>query len=120
MLDYQQMMEQFERVKDLDSRTFVEIPQKQIIEPWRYRQWLVEDVEMRWMRTFNPKNKHYYSPAEFNQENGIGGYFGGVYLTHSKFYRYDGTEQAYSDDDFRAKRGFLIRDHYSEIDVVKV
>ena len=56
--DYQQMMEQFERVKDLDSMVFVEIPQKQIVESWQYRIWLVEEVEMKWMKESNQGNKH--------------------------------------------------------------
>lgn len=120
MQDYQQMMKQFEKVKDLDSMTFVEIPQGEIVEPWQYRQWLVEEIEMKWMKEFNQGNEHYYPRATFNEESGIGGYFGGVYIGHSKLYRYDGTEYAFSENDFRAKRGLLIRDHYSEHDVVKV
>ena len=72
------------------------------------------------MIEFNQRNDHYYPHPTFNEENGIGGYFGGVYIAHSKLYRFDGTEPAYSEDDFRAKRGLLIRDHYSEHDVVKV
>ncbi len=119
--DYQQMMEQFEKVKDLDSMAFVEIPQREIVEPWRYRQWLVEEVEMKWMREFNQGNENYLAyDADFNRESGIQGYFGGVYIMYSKFYRFDGTEPAYSNDDFRAKRGLLIRDHYDKMDVVKV
>ena len=46
MQDYQQMLEQFEKVKDLDSMAFVEIPQKQIVEHLQYRRWLVNEMEM--------------------------------------------------------------------------
>jgi len=120
MQDYQEIMEQFEKVKDLDSISFVEIPGREIVKPWQYRLWLVEKVEMKWMTEFNRGNKYYYSRGSFNEESGIGGYFGGVHISHSKLYRYDGTEHKFSEDDYRAKRGLLIRDHYSEYDVVKV
>ncbi len=120
MQDYLQLMAQFEKVKDLDSMAFVEIPQKQIVEPFEYQRWLIEEVEMKWMKEFNQGNEWYYPRFDFNRESGIKGYFGGVYITHSKLYRHDGTEPAFSEDDYRAKRGFLIRDHYSENDVVKV
>ncbi len=120
LLDYQLKLEQFEKFKDLDSRAFVEIPQKPIVEHRQYRQWLVEEVEMKWMKEFNQRNENYYSYANFNQESGIGGYFGGVSIGHCKLYRYDGTGYALSEDDYRAKRGFLIRNHYSRLDVVEV
>ena len=109
------MLRQFEKVKDLDSRTFVEIPQKQIVKPSDYRRWLVEEIEYKWMTEFNSKNTHYRPCFRFNEESGIGGYFGEEYISHSKLYRYDGTHYGISEDDFRAKRGILIRDHYSEL-----
>jgi hypothetical protein len=33
MIDYEELIKRFESMKDLDSKTFVEIPQRQIIEP---------------------------------------------------------------------------------------
>jgi hypothetical protein len=120
MLDEQLVNELFERYKDLDSATFVEIPKKEIVEPSKYRFWLIGDVETSWMEKFNQKNKDYYPDFDFNRERGISGFFGELYISGCKFYRYDGTFEGFSDDDYRAKRGFLIRDHYSNRDVVKV
>ncbi len=119
-LDYQRIKELFEPVKNLDSKTFVEIPQGEIVEPWEYRAWLAREFERKWMIEFNNRNRHYYPNFDFNTESGIQGYFGDIYVSHCKLYRYDGTEQPIFKDDYRAKRGFLVRDHYSELDVVKV
>ncbi len=108
------------KMAQLDSKNFVEIPQREIVEPAEYRLWLVEKVERKWMQEFNSRNKFYHHEAGFNTECAIVGYFGNSYLD-SKFYRYDGTIEAVSDCyDYRTKRGFLIRDHYSEEDVAKV
>ncbi len=118
--DMQQMRERFEQLKEFDSMVFVEIPQRQLVEPHHYRNWLVDEVETKWRREYNQGNKHFNPDFEFNKEWGIQGYFSEVFINHCKFYRYDGTLPQYSVTDFRAKRGFLIRDHYSKSDVVKV
>jgi len=122
MLDPRQIKEKFELVKDLDSMVFVEIPQREIVDSSEYGYWLIEEVEMKWITKFNQGNERYYPRADFNQEssNGIYGFFGGIYIDNCKIYRYDGTGNAISEDDYRGKRGYLIRDHYSERDVVKV
>ena len=119
MQNYKQITEQFEKVKDLDSMVFVEIPQKQIVDSYAYKQWVIK-LEMKWMEEFNQGNANYYPHFEFNRESGINGFFGDLYFPYCKLYRFDGTEHAFSEDDYRTKRGFLIREHYSEFDVVKV
>lgn len=65
-------------------------------------------------------NKHYNSHMIFGDEAGIHGYFGIYYFPKCKLYRYDGALQPMWENDVRAKRGFLIRDHYTEMDVAKV
>lgn len=121
MDDRQSVMKQFEKVKDLDSKVFIEIPQKKITNINEYKWWLSEFQE-KWISEYNNKNERYHPSRSFwnDEEGGISGYFGEEYISHCKFYRYDGTLTAWSKDDFRAKRGFLIRDHYTKHDVVKV
>jgi len=99
-----------EKVQNSDSKVFIEIPQGEIVDPAEYKLWLVHELETRWMRDFN-KNKDYHPRSEFNQEGIIAGYFGGVEI-RSTLYRYDGTLPKESEDDYRAKRGFLFRDNY--------
>lgn len=41
-------------------------------------------------------------------------------ISSCKLIRYDGTHPSFGSDDFRAKRGLLIIDHYEREDVVKV
>lgn len=110
----------FEPLSAYDSMIFVEIPATDIAEARDYQEWLLETVEMPWMTAFNSGNGHYRPSYFFNEEHGIHGNFGGMYIRYCKFYRFDGSCPAYSADDFRAKRGFLIRDHYGEEDVIKV
>ena len=112
--------EEFEGIEKLDSKVFIEIPQEKIIEPFKYRRWLI-NLEIEWMTKFN-NNEHYHPVSLWNdnEEDGIKGYFGDVLISHSKLFRYDGTMRPVGPGDFRAKRGYLIRDHYSEQDVIKV
>ncbi len=119
MLDIELVAKMFDKFKHLDSAVFVEVPKGEIADPSTYRFWL-EAIEIKWMREFNQGNEHYSPSLRFNEEGGIGGFFGGVKISHSKLYRFDGTLKAYSEDDYRAKRGLLIRDHYGREDVVKV
>jgi hypothetical protein len=112
MLDYNQIMAKFEAIKNLDSKVFVEIPQEQIKESLQYKKWLLLDIETKWMTQFNNLNKFYNPYKEFNKDNGIGGYFGEIYVMCVKLCRYDGTEQTFIDGDYRSKRGLLMRDHY--------
>jgi hypothetical protein len=109
----------FDQVKELDSMAFVEIPQPQIADTRDYRNWLVEDVEVPWIVDFNG-NEHWYPRHDWNTEGGVGGRFGRYYFIKCKMYKYDGTNPAFVEGDWRSKRGLLIRDHYSPIDVVKV
>jgi len=65
-------------------------------------------------------NKDYYPHIFWNEkEGGICGTFDGIYFS-SKFYRYDGTFESYLKEDWRSKRGLLIRDHYSPTAIWKV
>ena len=115
-----QIMELFEKLKDLDSRVFFEIPQKTIKEAPHYRFWFLQ-TEKKWMTEFNNRNSDHFVRDFWNDtRGGIQGYFGDDYISHCKLYRFDATKQGWSDDDFRAKRGLLIQDHYSSYDVVKV
>lgn len=117
---YEEAIKSFERLKDFDSMVFIEIPQPQIQNPRDYRTFLVEKIEWKWMEEFN-KNRYYSSQIVWNDnEGGVGGYFGSEYFPSCKLYRYDGTLEPFGENDFRAKRGFLIRDHYSNTAVVKV
>ncbi len=113
-----ELMEKFQKVEDLDSMTFVEIPQRDILEPEKFRLWLLK-IEMKWMIEFNKGNEYHHPRYVFNEESGISEYFEKVLLS-SKLYRYDGTEYSISEEDYRAKRGLLIRDHYSKFSVEKV
>jgi hypothetical protein len=116
---FKQLMNQFESMKELDSRVFVEIPQPEIESPSDYQDWLI-NLETKWMKEFNSKNQYYDTDRVFNEEYGISGYFGDIYMGHCKLYRFDGRIIGLSEDDYRAKRGVLIRDHYEKFDVVKV
>jgi len=97
MPSYLQIMENFQALKDLDSKAFVEIPRRQIVKSAEYRKWLIEEVETKWMREFN-QNEHYIPHSKFNQEDGIGGYFGGIYIGHCKLYRCDGADFLFSEE----------------------
>lgn len=99
----------FERLKSFDSMVFVEIPQTQIADPFEFRGSLTK-IENKWLTVFN-KNPPRYSFV-WNGESGVNGYFGENYFAKCKLYRFDGTEEPYDEGDYRAKRGFLIRDHY--------
>lgn len=114
-----EMQERFEKVKALDSMVFVEIPQPQLTDDSDYQRWLVGDVEIPWMVNFN-KNMHYRPEFRFgpNEEDGIHGKFGNEEIDHCKWYRFDGTYPPLCDGDWRAKRGILVRDHYSYLSVV--
>lgn len=108
---------------EFDSWAFIETPQPRIQDNRDYRGWWMA-LEEKWMMEFNG-NKDYCTggkwagPSDELSEDGIGGNFRGKYVI-SKFYRFDGTIEPFSDDDFRARRGVLIRAHYSPHDVVKV
>ena len=58
--------------------------------------------------------------GNFNDESGVSGWFGERFYPHCKLFRYDGTMESMGPDDYRAKRGLLIRDHYGPSEVVKV
>lgn len=117
--DQQEMLEErFQQLKHLDSFVFVEISAKTIVSVNDFRRWMLA-LEYKWMKKFN-KNRYYNMDDRFHEESGVGGYFEGVYFASCKLFRHDGTFQAFREDDWRAKRGLQIRDHYSERDVVKV
>jgi len=107
----------FQKAKEFDSYVFIEVPQPNL-ELGEYRDWLIEEVETKWMKEFN-SNEHYFPSWHWNEEGGINGKFGEDHIIHCKFYHYDGTEGIMADD-LRSKRGLLIRDHYSPFDVAKV
>jgi hypothetical protein len=109
--------EKFKKLKDLDSAVFVEIPLPDF-ETNNYRIWL-ESLEERWITEFNGNRKYRSCSKKWNEESGIGGQFEEDYFDHCKLYRFDGTLSACAENDWRKKRGFWIRDHYSESDVVK-
>jgi hypothetical protein len=114
----------FEQAKNLDSSCFVEIPEVNIINSSDYRTRLVREIETQWMRDFNG-NGHYYPDSRFYNlndfsESGISGEAGGIFIGHCKLYRHDGSAEPWGEDDYRAKRGLMLRDHYSKRDVGKV
>jgi hypothetical protein len=111
--------EKFQDSATLDSMVFVEIPRTDL-DVLDYKHWLVETLETEWMRDFN-QNKEYL-PIHFwnEEEGGIYGNFDGVFVAKCKLYRYNGTVDAVTCEDYRGKRGYLIRDHYSETNVAKV
>ncbi|MEK6926544.1 MAG: hypothetical protein AABW50_04670 [Nanoarchaeota archaeon] len=119
----------FEEIKNLDSMVFIKIPKRKLSTEY-YRFWLVNEVEIKWMTGFNG-NQDYMSHAQlffdedekprgWNEEDGICEKIGGEYIGHCKFYRHDGNFPSIHPQDWRKQRGVLIRDHYSEFDVVKV
>jgi hypothetical protein len=110
--------EAFEKLKKFDSMVFVGVPKPEIKTPQEYRGWMYE-FEERWMGVFN-NNKFYIGAGGWNDEAGIGGYFSGEYVTSCKLYRFDAMQTPINETDFRGKRGYLIRDHYSSSNVVKV
>ena len=116
---YKTIQARFGKLKTLDSMVFVEIPQPRLTDAFDYRRWLVEDVEIPWMTDFN-KNEHYSPEFRFgpNEESGIHGKFGDDEIDHCKWYRFDGTYPPLCESDWRAKRGILVRDHYSSFAVV--
>lgn len=106
--------------KKFDSKVFIEIPQVEIIDSSKYRSWMLKK-EMQWMTEFNYRNKNYSLWQFWNkEEGGMHGYFGEKEINNCKLYRFDGTLVSMGENDFRSKRGYLIRDHYSEEDVRKV
>lgn len=108
----------FEKVRSLASSVFVEIPRTELTELHGYR-FFLNNLEMKWMREFN-KNKYHRIHGEWNKESGIGGQFGENYFNHCKLFRFDGTRLTYDEDDWRAKKGLWLRDHYTKHDVIKV
>lgn len=112
------MDERFRQAPNLDSMVFIEIPRPDIKTPG-YRIWLMKEVETPWMKSNGNKD---YIPDWFwnEQEGGFYGHFGNLFFTKCKLHRYDGTEEEVVPGDYRAKRGLLIRDHYSPMAVAKV
>ena len=113
------MLEEFKKLKDLDSMVFIEIPQQEIKDSNDYKWWL-SGLEIKWITVFNDKNGDHWPPNPWNTEGGIHGYFGDEYFSHCKLYKFDGNKPSYGKSDYRAHRGILIRDHYTKLDVVKV
>ncbi|MBS3088428.1 hypothetical protein J4402_01465 [Candidatus Pacearchaeota archaeon] len=109
-----------EELIDMHSMTFVEIPRPDIQDVKEYRIWFIDELENNWMTRFNANE--FYNPRWKwnNEEGGISGKFGEYFFPHCKLYRYDGTMPGFTQGDWRAKRGILLRDHYSEINTAKV
>lgn len=83
-------VKEYEKLKQLDSMVFFEIPQTEIKNTNEYRWWL-SNLQQKWMTEFNDKNKYHRSSNPWNEVGGINGYFGDEFISHCKFSRYDGT-----------------------------
>ena len=113
------LTEKAQQLVNFDSMVLIEIPQREITDPVNYRTWMY-NLEIQWMEEFN-KNQFYRTNGAWNdEEGGIGGQFGEHYFSSCKFYRYDGTRRLFHSDDWRTKRGLLVRDHYSARNTAKV
>jgi len=110
------LLEMFKEYSSLDSAVLFEIPNSEL-SPEKYRFWLVRQVETPWI--LEGINPNYCTRPVWNEADGINGKFGRFAL-RCKLYRYDGTIEPTCAEDYRAKKGMLLRDHYSEIDVSKI
>ena len=113
---YEKLLELGKELKNFDSSVLIQVPQPEISTPELFRGWWA-GVERQWINEYN--DSRYSERINWNDEYRIYGKFGDFYLD-AKFYRYDGSQVPFWENDFRSERGVQIREHYGVRDVAKV